>query len=177
MSIVTRGGDKGLTSLMFGHRVSKTDPIIEAVGAVDELNTALGAARAAGLTASNTDTVDSIQRALIGLMGELSCRPEDVLQYETKGYAILSADNVVALGLKAVTLESAAGPSYTGWARPGMSGHMGAALLEVARTACRRAERRVLGLGGHVSNKQITVYLNRTSDVLWLLARDEERNK
>jgi cob(I)alamin adenosyltransferase len=64
--------------------------------------------------------------------------------------------------------------NFSGWARPGAAGSLVAAHLDVARTICRRAERRVLELGDGVASDYVTVFLNRVSDMLWLLARDAE---
>jgi cob(I)alamin adenosyltransferase len=65
-------------------------------------------------------------------------------------------------------------PPPAGWVRPGAADNLAAAYLNLARTVCRRAERRVLALGDGVPNRQAPLFLNRASDVLWLLARREE---
>lgn len=177
MSIVTRTGDDGETSLLFGRRIAKTDPRIEAVGAVDELNAALGVVRATGGAtggaAETVDLIDRLQGRLVGLMGELGILPEDAERYAGKGYPVLGEADVVELDGEAARLEGK-GLNFEGWARPGAAGSLVAAHLDVARTVCRRAERRVLALGEGVANGNVAVFLNRLSDVLWLLARDEE---
>ncbi|MDA1006278.1 MAG: cob(I)yrinic acid a,c-diamide adenosyltransferase [Verrucomicrobia bacterium] len=173
MSIVTRTGDHGETSLLFGRRIAKTDPRIEAVGAVDELNAALGVVRATGGAAETVDLIDRLQGRLVGLMGELGILPEDAGRYAEKGYAVLGEADVVELDGEAARLEGK-GLNFEGWARPGAAGSLVAAHLDVARTICRRAERRVLALGEGVANGNVAVFLNRVSDVLWLMARDEE---
>ncbi len=174
MSIVTRTGDDGETSLLFGRRIAKTDPRIEAVGAVDELNAALGVVRVTGGAAETVDLIDRLQGRLVGLMGELGILAEDAGRYaEKKGYPVLGEADVVELDGEAARLE-AKGLNFEGWARPGAAGSLVAAHLDVARTICRRAERRVLALGEGVANGNVAVFLNRVSDVLWLMARDEE---
>jgi cob(I)alamin adenosyltransferase len=173
MSIVTKTGDDGETSLLFGKRVAKTDPRIEAVGALDELNAVLGVVRASGGSAECVRLIDRLQERLVGLMGEVGILPEDSERYAEKGYPVLDASHVVEVEVAAKELE-AKGLNFSGWARPGAAGSLVAAHLDVARTICRRAERRVLELGDGVASDYVTVFLNRVSDMLWLLARDAE---
>lgn len=173
MSIVTKTGDDGETGLLFGRRLAKTDPRIEAVGALDELNTALGVVRATGGSAETVATIDRLQERLVGLMGEVGILPEDAERYATEGYPVLGEAQVTEVEAEAKRLE-AKGLNFDGWARPGAQGSLVAAHLDVARTVCRRAERRVLALGTGVANRNVTVFLNRASDLIWLLARDEE---
>lgn len=170
MSIATKTGDDGSTALMYGRRVPKDHPRVEAYGAVDELNAALGAARAA----SQCDVVRrhllTIQRQLIGLMGELATLPQDRERYLRDGHACLSPDATPYLDTLIGEIE-ARKVSFKGWATPGETRE--AAALDVARTVCRRAERRVCALhrAGELPNGEILVYLNRLGDALWLLAR------
>ena len=117
--------------------------------------------------------IDGIQMRLIGLMGELAVDPADAETYAQSGLAGVSADDVAGLESLAAEIESEV-PPPAGWVRPGAAENRAAACLDVARTVCRRAERRVLALGEGVRNRQLTRYLNRASDVLWLLARREE---
>ena len=176
MSIVTKGGDGGETSLLFGVRIAKNDPRIEAVGAVDELNATLGVVRATGGSQETVALIDRVQERLVGLMGELGVVPKDADRYAKAGYPVLETSHVEELDAEAQRLE-AKGLNFDGWARPGAAGSLVAAHLDVARTAARRAERRVLDLmelKDQVSNAQVQIYLNRLSDVLWLMARDEE---
>ena len=77
MSIVTKTGDQGETSLMYGRRVPKNDPRVEAYGSVDELTAALGIARAACADKFVTDQIFAVQKELINVMGELSVLTED----------------------------------------------------------------------------------------------------
>jgi len=169
LSIVTKTGDDGTTGLMYGRRVPKNDPRIAACGAVDELNAALGLARAE-LQPPMSDTLLSIQKELVGLMGELATLEEDMPRYVKDSFAVISAEMVARLDSLAKTLEANL-PPFKDWVMPGAN--RSAAALDFARTICRRAEREVCALG--VKNAQNIVYLNRLSDVLWLMARSLER--
>ena len=80
-SISTRTGDDGTTALLYGQRVSKDHPQIEAVGAIDELNAALGAAKAACLDAASRAGLERIQQDLVALMGEISCAESDAARF------------------------------------------------------------------------------------------------
>ena len=173
MSIVTKRGDDGETDLLFGKRIAKSEDRVEAIGAVDELNAALGLVRVSGVSGQLHELIDEIQRKLIGLMGELAVLPEDAETYENSGFSSISVEDVAGLEARAAAIESEVPPPKD-WVRPGAGENMTAAHLDVARTVCRRAERRVLGLGDGIVNKQGPLYLNRASDVLWLLARQEE---
>jgi cob(I)alamin adenosyltransferase len=173
MSIVTRKGDQGTTALMYGRRVPKSHPRVEAYGTVDELNAAIGLARAAAEAAFVRDHLLAIQKDLVVLMGELATSVEDLPRYVKDGYSLVTPGMTAGLERVIQELEATDG-SFKGWATPGLS--MPSAALEVARTVCRRAERRVCELqeGSQLQNAEIVVYLNRLSDLLWLLARRSE---
>lgn len=170
MSIVTRTGDDGTTSLMYGRRVPKSHPRLAACGAVDELNAALGLARAAVTHPFVRDALLPIQKELVGLMGELATLDEDMPRYIKDGFAVISAESVARLDQLAAKLEAET-PPFKDWVMPGAN--PASAALDFARTVCRRAERDVCGL--EVRNAQIVVYLNRLSDVLWMMARWMEK--
>ena len=131
MSIVTKTGDQGTTGLMYNRRVSKCHPRVESYGAVDELNAAIGLARATA---------------------EMTARLEKLIRE-------IEAQKI----------------TYKGWATPGASLH--SAALDLARTTCRRAERRACALqeASELRNPEILIYLNRLSDLLWLFARRAEK--
>src|SRR5580658_6248330 len=143
MSIVTKTGDAGTTALMYGRRVPKNHPRVEAYGAVDELNAALGVARAGSSKNFITDNLLAIQKDLIVLMGELCVQPEDLKRYFGDGYLPVTPDMAVRLESLVKEIE-AQNVSFKGWATPG--GTKISAALDVARTICRRAERRVCDL-------------------------------
>jgi cob(I)alamin adenosyltransferase len=170
MSIVTKGGDAGLTSLMYGRRVSKCHPRVEAYGCVDELNAALGVARASAPQPFLRDNLERIQKDLVQLMGELATAPEDLARFGKDGFRVVTPELTAALDRLVVEVESQS-VSFKGWATPGATPT--AAALDVARTVCRRAERRVCGIqeAGELANPEIIVFLNRLSDLLWLFAR------
>ena len=174
MSIVTKRGDDGNSDLLFGKRTSKTDPRLEAVGTIDELNAALGLVRANADSVTD-GIVDQLQAKLVGLMGELAVHPEDAQRYADSDFPPISEEDADHLEREANSIEDE-GVSFDGWARPGANGNLAGAQLDFARTVCRRAERRVLALGEGVSNPAITLFLNRASDLLWLLARKTEAN-
>lgn len=170
MSIITKTGDDGTTGLMYNRRVSKCDARVEAYGAVDELNAALGLARAATPDDFLQNTLLPIQKELVILMGELATAPEDLPKYVKDGFETVTSQRTKHLEEIARELE-AQHIIYHGWATPGANPV--SASLDLARTICRRAERRAWELhqSAQLSNLEIMVYLNRLSDLLWLLAR------
>jgi cob(I)alamin adenosyltransferase len=176
MSIVTKTGDQGTTALMYKRRVSKCHPRVEAYGAVDELNAAIGLARASAQHDFVRKNLLAIQKELVGLMGELATAVEDLPRYVKDGYPSVTGDMTTRLEGIAHEIESA-GVSFKGWATPGAT--IAAAALDMARTVCRRAERRVCALqeADQLQNAHIITYLNRLSDLLWLLARWVETQK
>jgi cob(I)alamin adenosyltransferase len=173
MSIVTKTGDHGETGLMYNRRVSKNHPRIQACGAVDELNSALGLARATAEDARVRDGIESFQKNLVALMGELATAAEDLERYARDGYALLTKEHTGRVEKWIAELE-AQKISFQGWATPGATVH--SAALDVARSVCRRAERLVCELqsAGQLQNPEIMIFLNRLSDLLWLLARSAE---
>lgn len=173
MSIATKTGDLGTTGLMYNRRVSKCHPRVEAYGSVDELNTAIGVARAASDQEFVRRNLLAVQKDLVVLMGELATLVEDRDRYVKDGYKLVESGMTTVLDGLVKEIE-AQKISFTGWATPGET--RPAAALDVARTVCRRAERHVCGLheARELENPEIIVYLNRLSDVLWLLARWEE---
>jgi cob(I)alamin adenosyltransferase len=170
MSIVTKTGDTGCTALMYGRRVPKCDPRVEAYGTVDELNAALGLAVATVRPRSAGRGLQALQRDLIALMGELATHPHDLPRYLRAGYPRITPEHTARIERLVQQAEAGLGP-LTGWAMPGTS--LGSAALDLARTICRRAERRVCALrdAGKLRNAETLVFLNRLSDLLWLLAR------
>ncbi len=171
MSIATRTGDTGSTALMYGKRVPKSSRRVAAYGAVDELTSELGLARALSTDALIRDSVFSIQKKLVTLMGELAVAPEDRERYLHDGFELVTDEMVDDLTARVHDLEKNHNLKFDGWATPGAT--PAAAALDVARTICRRAEREVAVLGevDIPVNPEILRFLNRLSDLLWLFAR------
>jgi len=172
MSIITGRGDHGESDLLFGKHMAKSSLRAEVLGCVDELNAALGLARAASTDPTLVEHIDAIQTRLFGLMGELAHESEDAEKYLAKGYARITETDVEWIENLARGIEKT-GLSFTGWAVPGEAGSLERAGLDFARTAARRAERGVWQLhenGTHVP-EPVRIFLNRLSDLLWILAR------
>ncbi len=170
MSIATRKGDDGTTGLMYNKRVPKSHPRVAAMGAVDELNAAIGMARALNGPGFVGDNLLIIQKELVTFMGEMATLPEDLERYGGDGFQIVAPELTAKLDKLVAEIEGQ-GISYRGWATPGANAACGS--LDMARTICRRAERGVQGLrdSGDIQNVEMIVFLNRLSDVLWLMAR------
>jgi cob(I)alamin adenosyltransferase len=170
MSIVTKTGDHGTTGLMYNRRVSKCHARVEAYGCVDELNAALGLARATARHPFIRERLAPMQHDLVTLMGELATAVEDLPRYVTDGFKLVEPPLTAKLDALVKELEGQ-NLSFHGWAMPGET--VDSAALEVARTTCRRAERRICALHeeGQLKNPEILVFLNRLADLLWLMAR------
>jgi cob(I)alamin adenosyltransferase len=170
MSIATKTGDDGTTGLLFNRRVPKNHPRVEAYGSVDELNSAIGMARATAQHDLVRDNLLAVQKDLIVLMGELATLPQDLSRYLKDGFTRVTPQMTAKLDQLVQQIE-AENVAFHGWATPGAT--LNAAALDVARTTCRRAERRICALqeADELQNPEILVYLNRLSDALWLLAR------
>jgi len=174
MSIATKTGDTGETALMYGRRVPKTDSRVDAYGCVDELNAALGLARVTARDRFLAEEILVAQKELITVMGELATAGEDMNRYVKDGFQLTSSAMTDRLTAVVDDLEKNKLEKFKGWAIPGKTAD--SATLDVARTVCRRAERRVAVLMADDSkfNAEILRYLNRLSDLCWLLARYAE---
>lgn len=171
MSIVTRTGDAGTTGLLFGRRIAKSDTRVEAIGAVDEFSAFLGLARAALAGTDRAAFLETVQRRLVFLMGELALNPGD--RDRKLSFAPLDETALAELDGFASALEPGL-PPFREWDLSGTNELQ--ARLQVARTVCRRAERAVWALAEADPAQRVLLpkYLNRLSDVLWLLAREAE---
>ena len=157
--IVTRTGDAGTTGLGDGSRVAKDSPRIEAIGAVDELNSTIGLALVEDLPAPIAALLTDIQHDLFDLGGELSI----------PGHSAITPAHIERLEA-AVERYNADLPPLKEFILPG--GTRAAALVHVARTVCRRAERSVVALAAtQAPSPSSRIYLNRLSDLLFVLAR------
>jgi cob(I)alamin adenosyltransferase len=170
VKIYTKTGDAGETSLFDNSRVSKADPRVEAYGEVDELNACLGAARAAGLDADLSAVAEQIQRELFAVGARLADPAARVSPRVTK--AVVGEDDIARLEQTIDRLEGELAPLRR-FILPG--GSPAGAHLHYARTVCRRAERRVVGLGADAAEPPVLIYLNRLSDLLFVMARAANR--
>ncbi len=161
--VVTRGGDGGQTSLGDGARVSKDDPRIEALGAVDEASAAIGVVRAVGVPEETDAMLARIQNDLFDLGADL-CVPGE------GGERLRLTDGPAARLEAEVAAMNAGLPPLTSFILPG--GSLPAAQAHLARTVARRAERAVVRLAAEEAvNPALVRFLNRLSDHLFVLAR------
>jgi cob(I)alamin adenosyltransferase len=176
MSIVTKTGDQGETSLMYGHRVPKGDPRVDAYGCIDELTAALGLARSISTDKFLSDEILAAQKDLIVVMGELATAPSDRERYVKDGFHLTSAAMVNRVTAVIVGLEKDESLYPRDWVIPGGTGV--SAALDFARTTCRRAERHIAAFSASETNfnGEILRYLNRLSDLCWVLARYAEKD-
>ncbi len=167
--IYTRGGDLGETSLGDGHRVAKHNPRVGAYGTVDELNAALGVARLHAADGSIGVWVERIQNDLFDVGADLCVPPPPEDDERHRSRLRVSPEQVAWLEERIDEVNGAL-PPLTSFVVPGgtpLSAH-----LHVARTICRRAERDVVALSAQEPvTPEVIAYLNRLSDLLFVLAR------
>lgn len=170
MSIATTRGDGGQTGLAGGIRVSKSSLRVEAYGNVDELNSALGFARSICEEPGLKELTLSIQRELFQIGSALATPPESA-----KPQVPVTQEMVDRLTSEVHRIESLEG-ILSDWSLPGESTQ--AAAFDIARTVCRRAERGVVRLieAGEQTVPAVLPYLNRLSDLLWLIGRQIEKD-
>ncbi len=171
MRIYTKTGDRGETSLMGGRRVPKDDRRVAAYGEVDETNAAIGAARAAAPVALADTLLAGVQRDLFAIGGALATPRPETLGAARRAKVAVSAARVRTLERAIDAAERELAP-LRHFVLPG--GTSKAAALHLARTVCRRAERAVVRLAREepvAGSARILVYLNRLSDLLFVLAR------
>ena len=175
VKIYTKTGDSGETSLFDNSRVSKADPRVDAYGEVDEVNACLGAALAAGLSDGPAEAghygdiaavLTSIQKDLFAVGARLADPSSRIAVRVTK--AAVTDEQIDMLERTIDRLESEL-PPLRRFILPG--GSQAGSLLHLARTVCRRAERRVVGLGPDAVEPGVVIYLNRLSDLLFVMAR------
>lgn len=165
MSIATKRGDGGQTGLVGGVRVSKGELRVEAYGTIDELISAIGFARSICEDAEVREIAKALQRELFAVASAVATPPDS-----KKSPPAITAEMVEALTEQVHRIEKMEGV-LADWAIPGEV--PASAAFDLARTVCRRAERcavRLADLGEEV-NPQIVAYINRLSDLLWLLGR------
>jgi cob(I)alamin adenosyltransferase len=165
VKLYTRSGDAGETSYFDGTRVRKDDPRLDAYGDVDELGAWLGFVRASGVDPVVDDDLARVQRDLFALGAQLADPRDKLAARVTK--AVLGDDDVARLERLIDRFDADAPPLrkfiLAGGTPPG-------AALHVARTVCRRAERRIVSLGPSV-DPVLLRYVNRLSDLLFAMAR------
>jgi cob(I)alamin adenosyltransferase len=168
MSIATKRGDTGQTGLAGGIRVSKSALRVESYGTIDELNSALGLARAICADEDLKRRTKEIQRDLFRVGSALATPPES-----RKGQVPITPEMVDALTGQVHELEAIDG-LMSDWSLPGETAE--GAAYDLARTICRRAERNIVRAieGGEEIAPAILAYVNRLSDLLWLYARKSE---
>lgn len=172
MKIYTKTGDDGETGLFGGGRVPKDDPRVEAYGAVDELNSQLGVARAEGLDPAIDEALRTIQSELFDVGAELATTPG---RAEKGGLPQVERAAIERLE-RAIDDADGELPPLQTFVLPG--GTRAAAQLHVARTICRRAERRVVALCHRDPVRaEVPRYLNRLSDLLFVWARLENHRR
>jgi cob(I)alamin adenosyltransferase len=166
VKIYTKTGDSGETSLFDNTRVSKADPRVDAYGEVDELNAVLGVALAAGVPDDLATELRTIQKDLFALGARLADPSERIAGRVTK--TAFNEEGITRLEACIDRLDAEI-PALRRFILPG--GSPAGALLHLARTVCRRAERRVIGLGPNAVEPAVIIYLNRLSDLLFTMAR------
>jgi cob(I)alamin adenosyltransferase len=168
MKIYTRTGDQGETGLFGGGRVGKDHPRVEAYGEVDELNSVLGVVRATAPTGFFDDLLQDIQRDLFAIGGQLATPDPDPVRSALEK-AALDTERVATFE-RTIDEADRELPPLRAFVLP--AGSAKASVLHLARTVCRRAERRVVLLKrSQAVPETFIVYLNRLSDLLFTLAR------
>ena len=160
---------------MYGHRVSKSDARVDACGCVDEVTAALGLARSISPDKFVSDQVFAVQRDLIVIMGELALAPADRERYVKDGFHLTTTDMVDRITAVVSELEEDKSLYPKGWVIPGET--VVSSTLDFARATCRRAERHIATFSRDQNdfNPEILRYLNRLSDLCWVLARYVEK--
>ena len=173
VKIYTKRGDGGETGLLYGGRVSKNDPRCEAYGTTDEAVSVLGLARAFSQDVKVKETIWSLQQELFTVGAELATSPE---KYETMkvNFDVITPDMTERMEILIDELDQEINLPR-GFIIPGASPASSA--IDIARTLLRRAERRTVALmeAGLLVNQEILRYLNRAADLLFMLARYEDR--
>ena len=164
--IYTKTGDSGETGLFDGTRVSKADPRVDAYGEVDELNAWLGVVRANGAGEDLDPMLDRIQRDLFAL-GAMLADPRHRIAARVQKATLSDADITRLEGW--IDQLQATLPPLRRFILAG--GAAAGAALHLSRTVCRRAERRIVSLGAEAVDPIVVKYMNRLSDLLFVMAR------
>ena len=169
MSIVTKKGDSGNTSLRYGKKVLKTEDRVEAYGTIDELSSAIGLAKGLASEKENLTafvvTLNTIQSQLLNVGGDLATDPAD---HESRKKPLYQDAYLTWVETEISHLEKEV--KMDGFVLSGVNPTSGA--IHLARTICRRAERRILSILDKEEEpnvRKLLPYINRLSDFLWLL--------
>ncbi len=169
MGIYTKGGDKGKTSLFDDKRVTKDDIRVESYGTIDELGSFLGLAKNYAIDDEVKERVFNIQNKLFTVATNLATEDPNKVKYKIKEDDILELEGIIDIYMGRLN-------DPTGFIVPGSN--LASAYLHVARTVCRRAERRIVSLSGIAQVDPLVIkYVNRLSDVIYALARFSEEEQ
>lgn len=169
MSIITKRGDDGMTDCLYGDRINKSSLRIEAIGALDELNAWIGFSAFSTQTAWSGNFHLTIQKDLISIMGELSAGPDNLGKYK-KQFGVIDKSNIIIIEDTVKKLEI--GRKFNDWANPESP-------WDISCRICRRAERALLRYSEDTDDakkeekvrKEVLIYMNRLSDLLWIWGR------
>ena len=174
MKLYTRKGDEGESSLLFGGRVSKADPRCDAYGSIDEAVSAMGLGKSLSNNQEIKNILLKIQREMFIVGSELATAPSEYHKLK-QNFSVVTTDMVTALEnlIDEITDQVELPPEFI---VPGAS--PGSSAIDIARTLVRKAERRVVTLNSQqkIKNPEILRYLNRLSDLLFILARFEDKD-
>lgn len=171
MVIATKTGDSGITGTINGHRLLKSDSRFDTVGEIDELSSFIGLAKVNIPTnhAAYKDLLTTIQKSFFGLMGELTCEEGEVIPYIRK-YGSITQEDLDLLDGEVDFLQNIPEIQIKDWIIYGNT-DLGSQ-LDICSKVCRRAERSLIKLNGERRQRSILLkYINRLSDLLFLLAR------
>ena len=175
MKIYTKHGDQGQTGLLYGGRVSKSDPRTEAYGTIDEAVSALGLARALSQQQRVREIIEHLQRELFTVGAQLATDAAEIDKLRKHFSEVTPAMTTALESL----IDELAAVVELGRAFVIPGGSAASAALDLARSTLRRAERRAVGLAetGALDSPEVLRYLNRASDLLFMLARYEDRGQ
>ena len=176
--LYTKNGDNGETFLLFGKKVSKLDARVQCYGAIDECISNLGAAYSLSVEKDDKDISDlilKIQRTLFIISSEIACPTEKYNDLKEK-YKYIDEEVITDLEKKIDKYQSIT-PKINYFVLPG--GSLISSFIDIARTSCRRSERLCVEVRdlSQLNNKNILIYLNRLSDLLFIIARYIDRDK
>tara|TARA_B110000438_G_scaffold290642_1_gene326611 strand:+ start:2806 stop:3366 length:561 start_codon:yes stop_codon:yes gene_type:complete len=176
--LYTKNGDKGNTFLLFGQKVSKNDIRVQCYGAIDECISNLGVVYAISTEQNNSEIsnlIIKIQRTLFIISSEIACSKEKYLDLK-KNYNYIKKDKIEELEILIDNYQEIS-PKINYFVLPG--GSLLSSFVDIARTNCRKSERLCTEIEkkGLLNNNNILIYLNRLSDLLFIIARYIDKDK